>query len=53
MLTFQARCLFCGLQSQFHDIAVAKSLGFSTAWIERRHGQVHSGFVCRDALLIG
>lgn len=25
------------MQSQFHDIRVAKDLGFSTAWIERRH----------------
>jgi putative hydrolase of the HAD superfamily len=26
-------------QSQYHDIGVAKSLGLSTCWIERRHGQ--------------
>jgi putative hydrolase of the HAD superfamily len=26
-------------QSQFHDIGVAKELGYQVAWIERRHGQ--------------
>lgn len=26
-------------QSQHHDIGVAQSLGYATAWIERRHGQ--------------
>jgi putative hydrolase of the HAD superfamily len=26
-------------QSQYHDIGVAKRLGFTTCWIERRHGQ--------------
>ena len=25
-------------QSQYHDIAVAKNLGYRTCWIERRHG---------------
>jgi len=30
-------------QSQFHDIKIAKEMGFSTAWIERRHGQQGSG----------
>ncbi len=30
-------------QSQYHDIGVAKSLGLSTCWIERRHGQPGSG----------
>ncbi|EPX79794.1 HAD-IA family hydrolase [Salipiger mucosus] len=26
-------------QSQYHDIGIAKSLGYATAWIERRHDQ--------------
>ena len=26
-------------QSQFHDIGIARDMGFSTAWIERRHGK--------------
>ena len=26
-------------QSQYHDIRVAKSLGYATCWIERRQGQ--------------
>ncbi|SDJ03355.1 HAD-IA family hydrolase [Salipiger marinus] len=26
-------------QSQHHDIGVAKSLGYKTCWVERRHGQ--------------
>ena len=30
-------------QSQFHDIAVAKRLGFTVAWIERRQGKAGSG----------
>jgi putative hydrolase of the HAD superfamily len=30
-------------QSQYHDIAVAKRLGFATCWIERRSGQGSSG----------
>ncbi|MEX0809711.1 MAG: HAD-IA family hydrolase [Dongiaceae bacterium] len=30
-------------QSQFHDIGVAKRLGFAVCWIERRHGKKGSG----------
>ncbi|MGE0007764.1 MAG: HAD-IA family hydrolase [Parvibaculaceae bacterium] len=30
-------------QSQFHDIGVAKSLGYSTCWIERRKGKTGFG----------
>jgi putative hydrolase of the HAD superfamily len=30
-------------QSQYHDIAVAKRLGFATCWIERRAGQGSTG----------
>ena len=30
-------------QSQYHDIAVAKRLGFEVCWIERRKGQEGSG----------
>jgi putative hydrolase of the HAD superfamily len=30
-------------QSQYHDIAAAKKFGFSTMWIERRHGKTGSG----------
>jgi len=30
-------------QSQYHDIGVAKRLGITTAWIERRHGMKGSG----------
>jgi putative hydrolase of the HAD superfamily len=30
-------------QSQHHDIGVAKSLGYKTCWIERRHDQVGYG----------
>ncbi len=30
-------------QSQYHDIGVAKSLGYSTCWIERRQGQAGFG----------
>lgn len=30
-------------QSQYHDIGVAKRLGYSVAWIERRHAQPGSG----------
>ena len=26
-------------QSQYHDIGIAKSLGYKTCWIERRQGQ--------------
>jgi putative hydrolase of the HAD superfamily len=26
-------------QSQHHDIGVARELGYTTCWIERRHGQ--------------
>ncbi|WP_040407835.1 HAD-IA family hydrolase [Amycolatopsis nigrescens] len=26
-------------QSQYHDIGIAKRLGFTTCWIERRHGR--------------
>jgi putative hydrolase of the HAD superfamily len=26
-------------QSQYHDIGIAKELGYATCWIERRHGQ--------------
>ena len=30
-------------QSQYHDIGVAKSLGYATCWIERRQGQAGPG----------
>ena len=30
-------------QSQYHDIGVARRLGITTCWIERRHGQTGSG----------
>ena len=30
-------------QSQYHDIAVAKSLGYHTCWIERRKGKTGAG----------
>jgi putative hydrolase of the HAD superfamily len=30
-------------QSQYHDIVPAKELGFSTMWIERRHGKASFG----------
>ena len=30
-------------QSQFHDIGVAKRLGFTVCWIERRHGKKGTG----------
>lgn len=30
-------------QSQYHDIGVAKRLGITTCWIERRHGMKGSG----------
>jgi putative hydrolase of the HAD superfamily len=30
-------------QSQFHDIGVAKRLGFTVCWIERRHGKSGTG----------
>lgn len=30
-------------QSQHHDIGIAKSLGYTTCWIERRQGQSGSG----------
>lgn len=30
-------------QSQYHDIGVAKRLGYTTCWIERRRGQKGSG----------
>jgi putative hydrolase of the HAD superfamily len=30
-------------QSQYHDIGVARRLGITTCWIERRHGQKDSG----------
>lgn len=30
-------------QSQYHDIGVAKRLGYATCWIERRQGQKGSG----------
>ena len=30
-------------QSQYHDIGIAKQLGITTAWIERRHGMKGSG----------
>lgn len=30
-------------QSQYHDIGVAKALGYTTCWIERRQGQKGSG----------
>ena len=30
-------------QSQYHDIGIAKRLGITTAWIERRHGMMGSG----------
>lgn len=30
-------------QSQYHDIGIAKQLGITTCWIERRHGQKSSG----------
>jgi putative hydrolase of the HAD superfamily len=30
-------------QSQYHDIGIAKKLGITTAWIERRHGMKGSG----------
>jgi putative hydrolase of the HAD superfamily len=30
-------------QSQYHDISIAKSQGYKTCWIERRHGQTGFG----------
>ena len=30
-------------QSQFHDIGIAKRLGFTVCWIERRHGKKGTG----------
>ncbi len=30
-------------QSQFHDIGVAKRLGYQVCWIERRHGKTGAG----------
>lgn len=30
-------------QSQYHDIGIAKRLGITTCWIERRHGMKDSG----------
>lgn len=30
-------------QSQYHDIGIARRLGITTAWIERRHGMKGSG----------
>lgn len=39
MLEISPDAILHMLQSQFHDIKVAKSLGLKTAWMERRHGQ--------------
>ncbi|MFT4191436.1 MAG: HAD-IA family hydrolase [Comamonas sp.] len=30
-------------QSQYHDIGIARKLGITSCWIERRHGQAGSG----------
>jgi putative hydrolase of the HAD superfamily len=36
-------------QSQFHDIGVAKRLGFTVCWIERRQGKEGTGATPRVA----
>lgn len=36
-------------QSQYHDIGVARRLGYTVAWVERRMGQGHGGTIAAAA----
>lgn len=40
---FRKRDILHTAQSQYHDIGVARSLGYATCWIERRQGQTGFG----------